>query len=95
MDGYLSPGQMPIVMNPGAAASGAEEITTWTFHRPIQTYSRLLHETGFVIELIEEWSSARKSEPGPRAAEENRARREIPMFLAIKAVRVTRESAGG
>ncbi|HLO41873.1 MAG TPA: pseudouridine synthase [Phycisphaerales bacterium] len=88
VDGYLSPGQSPIVMNPGAAAHGAPEITTWTFHRPLQTYAKVLHETGFAIELIEEWPSARSSSPGPRAAEENRARREIPLFMAIRAVKV-------
>ncbi|MBL8963519.1 MAG: methyltransferase domain-containing protein [Phycisphaeraceae bacterium] len=85
VDGYLSPGQTPIVMNPGGAAHGADAVTTLTFHRPIQTYARLLFEAGFVIEAIEEWPSARKSQPGPKAAEENRARREIPMFLAIRA----------
>ncbi|MCG3123447.1 MAG: Ubiquinone biosynthesis O-methyltransferase [Phycisphaerales bacterium] len=85
VDGYLSPGQMPIVMNPGKAAHGAEPVTTWTFHRPIQAYAKLLSEAGFVIEMIEEWPSARRSSPGPRAAEENRARREIPMFLAVRA----------
>lgn len=90
VDGYLSPGQSPIVMNPGAAAHGADAITTWTFHRPIQTYARVLHETGFAIELIEEWPSARSSSPGPRAAEENRARREIPLFLAVRAIKVAR-----
>jgi hypothetical protein len=28
------------------------------------------------------------SEPGPRAAAENRARREIPMFVAMRGVKV-------
>ena len=74
-------------MNPGAASSGAERIVTLTHHRPIQTYVRLLREAGLMIDALEEWPSARESEPGPRAAEENRARREIPMFLAIRAVR--------
>jgi 23S rRNA-/tRNA-specific pseudouridylate synthase/SAM-dependent methyltransferase len=87
VDGYLSPGQMPITMNPGRAAHGAEPVTTWTFHRPIQTYVKALVDAGFVVEALEEWPSLRTSQPGPRAAEENRARREIPMFLGIRAVR--------
>jgi 23S rRNA-/tRNA-specific pseudouridylate synthase/ubiquinone/menaquinone biosynthesis C-methylase UbiE len=87
VDGYLSPGQVPITMNPGYAAHGAEEVTTWTFHRPLQTYIRTLGEAGFLLEALEEWPSLRKSQSGPRAAEENRARREIPMFLALRAVR--------
>jgi RluA family pseudouridine synthase len=87
VDGYLSSGHREIVMNPGAVSGGSDRVVTLTHHRPIQTYVRLLREAGFLIEALEEWPSARESEPGPRAAEENRARREIPMFLAIRAVR--------
>jgi 23S rRNA-/tRNA-specific pseudouridylate synthase/SAM-dependent methyltransferase len=87
VDGYLSPGQTPITMNPGHAAHGAEPVTTWTFHRPLQTYVKALADAGFVIQTLEEWPSLRQSQPGPRAAEENRARREIPMFLGFRAIR--------
>lgn len=85
VDAYLSETSRQIVMNPGAASSGALPVTTITHHRPISTYVRFLSSCGFVIDAIEEWPSARISEPGPRAEEENRARREIPMFLAIRA----------
>ncbi len=85
VDGYLSPGQREIVMNPGAAAGGKTAVVTVTYHRPIQTYARVIAEAGLRIDAIEEWPSLRASEPGPRAAEENRSRREIPMFLAIRA----------
>jgi hypothetical protein len=44
-------------------------------------------EAGLLVDRLEEWPSMRRSQPGPRAAEENRARTEIPMFLAIRAVR--------
>lgn len=88
VDGYLSPGQRPIVMNPGAAAHGAPTITTITYHRPIQSYVRAFADAGLLLEALEEWPSLRVSAPGPRAAEENRARREIPLFLAFKCVRV-------
>ena len=87
VDGYLSPGQMPITMNPGHAARGAEPVTTWTFHRPIQTYVRVMADAGMLIEALEEWPSMRRSQPGPRASEEDRARREIPMFLGFRAVK--------
>lgn len=85
VDGYLSQEPSPIVMNPGEVSSGKDPITTWTFNRPIQAYVRAIAEAGMVVDAIEEWSSARRSAPGPRAEEENRARREIPMFLAIRA----------
>lgn len=87
VDGYLSPGQAEIVMNPGQAARGKRPVTTWTFHRPLQSYFRALADAGFVVESLEEWPSLRRSEPGPRAAEENRARHEIPLFLGIRAVK--------
>ncbi len=87
VDGYLSPRQREIVMNPGAVAAGKPPVVTLTFHRPIQTYVAALAEAGLRVDALEEWASVRTSQPGPRAAEENRARREIPMFLAIRAIK--------
>ncbi|HYE61385.1 MAG TPA: pseudouridine synthase [Phycisphaerales bacterium] len=87
VDGYLSPGVSPIVMNPGAVSKGEKPVTTVTFHRPIQTYVNALAAAGLLVDAMEEWPSVRSSQPGPRAAEENRARREIPMFLALRAIR--------
>ncbi len=84
VDGYLSPGVSEIVMNPGAVARGGQPVTTLTYHRPIQTYVRALADAGLLVDAIEEWPSLRQSQPGPRAQAENRARREIPMFLAIR-----------
>lgn len=87
IDGYLSHGERQITMNPGEVAAGKAPVTTLTFHRPLQTYVRLLAQAGFVIDALEEWPSGRTSQAGPAAAEENRARKEIPMFLAIRALR--------
>ncbi|MFN0012553.1 MAG: pseudouridine synthase [Phycisphaerales bacterium] len=89
VDGYLSTGQHAIEMHPGKASAGAPggEAITWTFHRPIQHYARLLGESGLLIETIEEWPGKRESQPGPKADAENRARREIPLFIAIRAIR--------
>lgn len=94
VDGYLSPGQSEIVMNPGAVSSGAKPVVTMTYHRPVSAYVSSLAGAGFVVDGMEEWVSLRTSQPGPRAAEENRARREIPMFLAIRARRAE-EGRGG
>lgn len=88
VDGYLTQEPSAIVMNPGEVSSGSEPITTWTFNRPIQAYVRAIAEAGMMVDAVEEWSSARRSAPGPRADEENRARREIPMFLAVRARKV-------
>ena len=85
VDGYLSNASREIVMNPGAVSSGAKPIVTLTHHRPVSVYVNALGAAGLAVDHMEEWASLRQSQPGPRAAAENRARREIPMFLAIRA----------
>ena len=74
-------------MNPGEVAKGEQPVLTLTYHRPLQTYVRAIRDSGMLVDAIEEWPSSRTSKPGPRAAEENRSRREIPMFLAIRAIK--------
>ncbi len=88
VDAYLSIARSDIVMNPGAAAHGAEPVHTWTYHRPIGVYVEAMAKAGLLVEAMEEWPSHRRSEPGPRAAVEDRARREIPMFLAVRCVKI-------
>jgi hypothetical protein len=92
VDGYLSPAQVRIVANPGGVARGDAAIETWTFHRPLQSYLRALGNAGLWVEALEERPSLRNSQPGPRAAAENRARREIPLFLALRARRVAQRT---
>ncbi|MEQ8769743.1 MAG: methyltransferase domain-containing protein [Phycisphaerales bacterium] len=87
---YNTPFGAPIVMNPGEVASGAEPITTTSHHRPIGALVRAASAAGLVVDGLEEWSSNRESESGPRAEAENAARREIPMFLALR-VRPSRD----
>jgi hypothetical protein len=40
------------------------------------------------VDALEEWPSHKTSTSGPRAPAENVARKEIPMFLAVRAVKV-------
>jgi 23S rRNA-/tRNA-specific pseudouridylate synthase/SAM-dependent methyltransferase len=87
IDGYLSPGRKQVQMNPGKAARGSAPTTTWTFHRPLQAYIQAMAAAGLLIERLEEWPSLRASSSGPRAAEENRARREIPLFIGVRGVK--------
>lgn len=79
---YLSPMEIPINMHPGDKNSPV----TWSFHLPIEEYSKMLFENGFVIEKIEEWTSDKES-VGKMARAENRAREEFPMFMAVSAVK--------
>lgn len=83
VDRYLLPRKSPIVTHPGKTPN----IYTWTFHRPIGAYVKAFRNAGLLVDALEEWPSHKTSEPGPRAAAENTARKEIPMFLALRAVR--------
>ena len=84
IDQYLSEKSSNIVMNPGEVAKGKSAITTVTHHRSISAYIQACTTNGLLVDAVEEWASRRVSEPGPRAAAENRARREIPLFLAVR-----------
>src|SRR3712207_7153812 len=90
VDRYLLPRKAPIVTHPGRAA----DVYTWTFHKPIEAYAKALRNAGLLIDALEEWPSHKTSAAGPRAAAENAARKEIPMFLAVRAVKVM-TTAGG
>lgn len=81
IDRYMSPIKIPIQAHP---SQGKESPSTLSFHYPISLYSNWLHNSGFTIDLIEEWCSDKVS-TGKAAKMENRAREEIPMFLAIVA----------
>jgi ubiquinone/menaquinone biosynthesis C-methylase UbiE len=78
---YLSSLKIPITMNPG---SRQHKNITWSYHFPLSILSQDLYKAGFSIELMEEWSSDKKSE-GKAARMENRGREEFPLFLAISA----------
>jgi SAM-dependent methyltransferase len=83
IDRYSSQINVPIQAHP---SKGGKSEATWSFHAPLAAYSQWLYEAGFLIELIEEWHSD-KTSSGRTAKMENRARSEIPLFLAIKARR--------
>lgn len=81
IDEYLSESKAKIQMHPG----DAPEITTVSFHRPLQYYFKAFGKNGFAVTRLEEWNSNRKSQSGPRAKAEDRARIEIPLFLYMEA----------
>ncbi|HEX8916721.1 MAG TPA: methyltransferase domain-containing protein, partial [Humisphaera sp.] len=84
VDRYLVPRKVPITTHPGSDPGGY----TWTFHKPIEAYVRAARGAGLLIDALEEWPSHKTSQPGPRAAAENKAREEIPMFLALRCVKL-------
>lgn len=84
VDRYLSELREYINMHPGDKPGE----TTISFHRPMQYFVKSLKKNGFGVTGMEEWTSDRKSQPGPRAEAENRARIEIPMFMFVEAKKI-------
>lgn len=83
VDRYMTEAKVKIKMRPGADPT-AETIS---FHRPLQHFVKALAKQGFAVTNLEEWTSHKTSDSGPRAKEENRARKEIPMFMYLEARR--------
>lgn len=84
VDRYMSPLKIPIQTQPSKQESSEQ---TWSFHYPISFYTSQLKEAGFVLEIIEEWRSDKKS-TGKHATMENRSRQEFPLFLTLVARKV-------
>ncbi len=83
VDHYLLPRKIPIATHPGKAP----DQFTWSFHKPLELYVKALRQAGLLIDAIEEWPSHKSSDSGPRASAENTARKEIPLFMAIRCVK--------
>lgn len=85
---YMSESREKIDMTPstgsgrGPGAQGAGEQTI-SFNRPLQFYVKHIGKAGMAVVNMEEWVSNKNSLPGPRAAAENIARNEIPLFMCI------------
>ena len=81
VDRYQTSMQIPILTPPFTRS----KIYTSTYHRPLADYFLALSQAGLCVDRLEEWISDKESAPGKRARAENRARKEIPMFMAIRA----------
>ena len=88
IDGYLSESRETIDMQPGRTASGKKSSVTYSFHRPLQVYAKAFFAAGFSLTKFEEWNSHKKSERGPRAKAEDRARKEFPLFSCVVAEKI-------
>lgn len=84
VDRYLSEFRTEVEMHPGILGSPK----TLSFHRPLQYYFKMLTKAGLIVDRLEEWISHRTSNSGPRATAENVARKEIPLFLYLRARKI-------
>ncbi len=87
IESYLKEYKIEIDMTPGEKDKSKKQKTI-SFHRPLQSYFEKLQSAGFVVAKLEEWVSHKKSQKGPRSLEEDRIRKEIPMFLMLEAKKV-------
>ena len=71
-----------MLAHPGKGTDGGH---TWSYHRPLEVYAKILFNRGFVISALEEWISHKTSEKGPRKNAEDKARKEFPMFMMLEA----------
>lgn len=82
---YLSESKIKIDMTPG---SRADKKFTVSFHRPLQVYVKACAKYHLAITRLEEWVSHKESGTGPRKEAEDKARKEIPLFMAIELTKV-------
>jgi SAM-dependent methyltransferase len=81
IDRYMTPLKIPIQTQPSKQESSEQ---TWSFHHPLSHYTSALRQAGFVLDVIEEWCSDKKS-IGKNAVMENRSRTEFPLFMTLVA----------
>ena len=84
IDQYLTESKIKIEMHPGLKNNKY----TVSFHRPLQTYFKILDNSGFYIKRLEEWTSHKISQNGPKKEIEDKARKEFPLFLMIEAIKL-------
>lgn len=88
IDRYMSETREKIAMHPSTSSGQALGEQTVSFHRPMQSYIKSLGKAGLAVTNMEEWVSNKLSQPGPRAAAENLARKEIPLFMSLEIVKL-------
>ena len=84
IDTYLSEAKLAIQMHPGSNPNDQ----TVSFHRPLQTYFKLLGKSGLAVIRLEEWISHRQGPKGKTFAALETARKEIPLFLFLQATKI-------
>lgn len=85
VDEYMSESNIKIDMTPGSVK---DKKFTMSFHRPLQVYVKALSKNNLAITHLEEWISHRESDRGPKKKAEDKARKEIPLFMCIEATNI-------
>jgi SAM-dependent methyltransferase len=83
VDRYLSPLQVPLKAYPGQ-----QKGVSISFHRPLSSYIAGLAQAGLLIDAFEEIPVDLEEHGRVRSRAEKLSDREIPMFLAIRALKI-------
>ncbi len=81
---YLSESKISIDMHPGEK----KKQKTISFHRSLQYYFKQFAKSNFCVTRLEEWISHRQGPKGKRFVANERARKEIPLFLFLEVKKI-------
>jgi len=87
IDRYLTPLTVPL-KSYAANPQGGEQGTSRSFHRPLHSYVNELAAQGLWLNALNEIPTYKRSRGKKQAEAENRANSEIPLFLALRAVKL-------
>ncbi len=83
VDAYMSEISQAVDMTQGVKDI-KKKTFTWSFHHPLQVYFKTFAKAGLCTVRLEEWTSHKVSDKGGRKAAEDKARKEIPLFMCLE-----------
>jgi SAM-dependent methyltransferase len=88
IDHYLTPLAVPLKSYAVNPQGGEQQGTSRSFHRPLHSYVNELAAQGLWLNALNEIPTYKRSRGKKQAEAENRANSEIPLFLALRAVKM-------
>ncbi len=83
IDSYMSEISQAVDMTQGIKDPKNKKYTL-SFHHPLQVYFKTFAKAGLSVTRLEEWVSHKTSDKGPRKTAEDKARKEIPLFMCLE-----------
>jgi len=80
---YLSEVSQEVDMTQGIQDPKKKKFT-YSYHHPLQVYFKAFAKAGLGVTRLEEWTSHKVSDKGPRKQAEDTARKEIPLFMCLE-----------
>jgi hypothetical protein len=88
IDHYLTPLAVPMKSYAANPQAGDQKGASRSFHRPLHSYVNELAAQGLWLNALNEIPTYKRTRGKKRADAENRANDEIPLFLALRAVKM-------